>query len=218
VSRFRAPEPCTLVFGLLLARGVSLAEVLDDLRGTFASPTAVSHEFPFTQSGYYDREMGSGVRRAFGATGGLWEPERLPELKLSAHLLEDRWRDGERRRVNLDPALLNLAQVVLASAKPAGHRVYLGRGIYGEIEYVFEGKSFRPLPWTYPDYREPAAVEFFNRIRRAHKAARRLAPAQAALPGAARGAPVQGAEAGRLEGEQPTTDNRPLTTDNGQTT
>jgi hypothetical protein len=52
--------------------------------------------------------------------------------------------------------------------------VYLGRGVHAELEYVFEGDSFRPVPWTYPDYRDPGALQFFNGVRRQHKEARRV--------------------------------------------
>lgn len=174
MSQPRVPPPSLLVFGLLLSRGVCLADVLGDLGATLAEPLALSPEFPFTQSGYYEREMGAELRRVYGAIEGLWEPGRLPELKRSANALEDRWREGAGRRVNLDPGLLSLTQVVLASGKPAGHRLYLGHGIYGEIEYVFGAEGFRPLPWTYPDYRAPAALEFFGGLRNDYKAARRL--------------------------------------------
>ncbi|MBI5015098.1 MAG: DUF4416 family protein [Deltaproteobacteria bacterium] len=159
----------------MLSREIALAEVLDDVGATLAPPAAVSEELPFTQSAYYDREMGPGLRRAFGAVEGLWYPQRLPQLKLSANVLEHRWRGPSGRRVNLDPGLLSLTQVVLASGKPAGHRLHLDQGIHGEIEYVYAGGGFRALPWTYPDFRAPSTLEFFNGLRAAHRAKLRRA-------------------------------------------
>jgi hypothetical protein len=172
MSSPRPPDPSTLVFALLCAPRVAQGEVLDALCGAVAKPLAVSEARAFTQTVYYDREMGAGLRRLFCSVEGLWAPDRLAEIKLAANDLEGRWSKEGRRSVNLDPGLVDLTHLVLATGKPAAHRVYLGQGVYAEVEYVFEKGSFRPLPWTYPDYREPWATEFFNGIRAAQKAMR----------------------------------------------
>lgn len=69
------------------------------------------------------------------------------------------------RRVNIDPGYLDRMKLVLATTKDCSHRIYLGQGIYGDIELMYGSGSFACLEWTYPDYREPFAVEFFNRVR-----------------------------------------------------
>lgn len=169
MSRPLPPAPCTLILGLLRSPGVDRERVASALEEVFGSLEAATGEEPFTQSGYYDREMGGGLLRSFAALRGSREPGELAALKLAANALEGEWAGPAGRAVNIDPGLLTLTQVVLASAKPAAHRVYLGRGIYGEVELVFERGTFRPLPWTYPDYREARAVAFFNGVREVHK-------------------------------------------------
>ena len=161
--------------GLILAGEVPEIEVLVALADAFAPPRSVSLAIAFPGEGYYAREMGPGLRRMFVGLEGLWDPGWLASLKLRSNALEGRWTREGRRRVNLDPGLVGLAHLVLATGKPAAHRVYLGRGIYAEVEYVFEGKTFRPLPWTYPDYREPEAILFFNGLRDGHKKLRKEA-------------------------------------------
>jgi hypothetical protein len=173
VSRPRIPEPDSLAVGILLARELALEPILEALTAEFCAPVAVSPEIPFPETGYYEREMGPGIRRRYAGLGGSWSPGGLASVKLRTNTIEERWRLGGNRRVNLDPGMLNLHQLVLATGKPAAHRVYLAEGIYAEVEYVFEHGSFRPLPWTYADYREPASLEFFGRLRQAHKAARK---------------------------------------------
>lgn len=171
MARPRIPGPCTLVLGLLRRPEVTGAEVLDALRDRFGPPEAVSPWEPFTHSRYYEPEMGEGLLRAFAALAGLRDSGELADWKLASNDLEARWAGEGGRRVNLDPGLLDLTHVVLASGKAAGHRVHLGRGIHAELEYLYEGSSFRPVPWTYPDYREPATIEFFNRVRERHRLA-----------------------------------------------
>ncbi|MEW6489745.1 MAG: DUF4416 family protein [Thermodesulfobacteriota bacterium] len=179
MSRPGVPAPCVLVSGLLRSPSVSPEKLLPELEEQFGPVRASSGEEPFAQSRYYDGEMGSGLLRSFLAFEGVRDPGGLVRLKLAANALEEAWAGPRGREVNFDPGLLNLTQVVLASGKPAAHRAYLGQGIYAEVELVFERGSFRPLPWTYPDYREPRALAFFNEVRDGHK--RRLRSAAASF-------------------------------------
>ena len=59
--------------------------------------------------------------------------------------------DG-RRRINIDPGYITSSNLILASTKNFSHRLYLGRGIFGEVTMRYENKDFTRLPWTYPDY------------------------------------------------------------------
>lgn len=169
----RPPEACALTLGVLRAPEVPLKEVVGGVEEHLGPALRWGPEAPFSQSSYYDREMGGAPLRSYACLSGSWDPGRLAEVKHATNALEARWARGGGRSVNLDPGLLNLVQVVLASGKPAAHRVYLGRGIYAEIEYVFERGTFRPLPWTYPDYGEPSTVAFFNRLREEYRLARK---------------------------------------------
>ena len=85
------------------------------------------------------------------------------------------WDYGEKvddfvfRKVNLDPGILSLANLVLASTKDFSHRIYLKDGIFSEVTLVYEKKRFKALPWTYPDYTEPEVIDFLNRARETMK-------------------------------------------------
>jgi hypothetical protein len=67
--------------------------------------------------------------------------------------------------LNLDPGVLSLGKFVLATTKDQAHRVYLGDGIFAEVTLRFEAGAFRPWPWTYADYREPAVCDFLKEAR-----------------------------------------------------
>jgi hypothetical protein len=77
------------------------------------------------------------------------------------------------RPVNLDPGLLRLDSVVLASTKPAGQRIYLGSGVHAEVTLIYDKGGYRPLPWTYPDFRSREYLDYFERLRDSLKAAGR---------------------------------------------
>ena len=60
---------------------------------------------------------------------------------------------GGSRRVNLDPGLITLERLVLASGKNFTHRVYLGQGIWADLTMIYNKKTgWVVLPWTFPDY------------------------------------------------------------------
>jgi hypothetical protein len=67
--------------------------------------------------------------------------------------------------VNLDPGYITAAKLVLASTKDFAHRVYVGKGIYGDVQLRFRDDAFRPVEWTYPDYRTDLAIDFFQNVR-----------------------------------------------------
>ena len=63
---------------------------------------------------------------------------------------------------------------MLASTKPSAHRVPLASGIYAEVELLYERGAFRPVEWTYPDYRSPEYLEILGHIRGLFKAQHKL--------------------------------------------
>jgi len=176
VSAPRPAEPAFLCMGLLVSEGVDPGALLDAVAGALAPVRLATPLRPFRHTRYYEPEMGPGIRRGYVLLEGTWDPGDLAGIKLRSNELERAWSRQGRRRANLDPGVLNLEQFVLASGKPAAHRVYLGQGIYAEVEYVFQRGSFRPLPWTYPDYRESDTVSFFNQVRAMYRQHRRGRP------------------------------------------
>jgi hypothetical protein len=91
----------------------------------------------------------------------------LVEAKLATNRIERKMRIGNRRIVNLDPGLLSPESLVMATTKPYSHRVYLSKGIYGELAYMFrKDGGIDLMPWTYPDYRKSVAMDFFSTIRK----------------------------------------------------
>jgi hypothetical protein len=89
----------------------------------------------------------------------------LARAKHTAVWIEQRLSEAGRRTVNIDPGYVDPAQVVLATAKNYSHRIYIGKGYYAEVTLIYSGGDFRPLDWTYPDYRGETALTFFRELR-----------------------------------------------------
>jgi len=89
----------------------------------------------------------------------------IEKVKISTNKMENKIASGGKRRVNIDPGYLTEAKLVLLTTKDYSHRVYIGRGIFGESTLYFKGKTFNAWPWTYPDYASQDIVSYFNRVR-----------------------------------------------------
>jgi len=168
--------PHKLVIGVLSSRPSAWERICSDLEGLFGPPDHLSEAIPFTFTHYYDREMGTPIQRRFYSCRDLVDPERLAAIKLRTNALEGRYREAGSRRVNLDPGLLCLSRLVLATTKEGAHRIPLRSGIYAEVTLIFEKGDFRPLPWTYPDYRSERYRGILREIRALYKAAMHQPP------------------------------------------
>ncbi|MCA1928154.1 MAG: DUF4416 family protein, partial [Calditerrivibrio sp.] len=79
--------------------------------------------------------------------------------------IEDRFKCEGKRKLNLDPGYVAIEKVVAASTKNFTHRIYMGKGIYGDLQLQRRGKRYEPLPWTFHDYALNATLSFFDRVR-----------------------------------------------------
>ncbi|MBN1837047.1 MAG: DUF4416 family protein [Spirochaetales bacterium] len=137
-----------------------------------------SRELPFGFTRYYDAELGAPLARRFVAFRTLVDPQALARIKITTNALEDELRGHEAgpRTVNLDPGLLSLSRLVLASTKDSSHRIPLAEGIFGEITLQYRRPAFRPVPWTYPDYRSEEVRGVLLEIRGLFKSQRQARP------------------------------------------
>ena len=160
----REAQPAKLICSMLIRPDATCGAVMKKLIGKFGQVDLLSEPFPFDKTEYYEKEMGKVVRRV-ASFENLVAPERLPEIKLATNLLENDFRVDDKRTVNLDPGLVTVGHLVLATGKGAGHRPYLGRGVYADMTLIYEQGEFRTLPWTYPDYSDPQMLNLMVKIR-----------------------------------------------------
>lgn len=114
--------------------------------------------------------MGTDLQRVFFFFEQPIEQDKLSDIKIVTNEIENIYMNnaahgGPKRSVNIDPGYLTLAKVVLASTKDYSHRIYIGKGIYGELTLYFINNTFNPIPTTYPDYRSKEYIDMFNGMR-----------------------------------------------------
>jgi hypothetical protein len=142
----------------------NLQNVLNILEGKFGRVIKKTQDFYLPYSSYYEKEMGKGLKKSFFVLDYLIDKENCIKLKHYCMTLEDKFRENENRTVNVDPVYLDEYQVVALSHKDKGSRIYIGEGVYAEMELLYHHGSFQPLIWTYLDYKEN--IPFFNETRK----------------------------------------------------
>ena len=162
ITRF-GPEK--LICGVLTSRPESCKAITDALTGLYGPADLTGSPELFTYTDYYDAEMGTPIYRFFLSFEDLVRPDSLAAVKIATNRIEERFAGGGLRPVNLDPGLLSLQRLVLASTKDNGRRIPLRDGIYAEITLVYVDGDYRPLDWTYPDYQSRAYRDLMKEIR-----------------------------------------------------
>jgi Domain of unknown function (DUF4416) len=152
MSRPREPKPAKLFVSVISAAPERIARVLVELAERHGPMDFVSAVLPFDYTDYYYAEMGMPLWRRFASFVSLVSQGDLVRIKEETNELEGRMSEGGRRSVNIDPGYLVAERLVLATGKNCAHRIYLDHGIYADLTLVFQQKTYRPLPWTYPDY------------------------------------------------------------------
>ena len=165
--------PEKLIIGVLIGDGFRPADpenrIKPLLETHFGKIDSASPRFPFTFTDYYTEEMGEEIEKMFYAFEMLVDPSSLADIKLLTNRLEAQFTVGGKRKINLDPGILNLYRLILASTKNAPHRVPLSQGIYAEITLIYRNKNFQDLFWTYPDFRTEPYKNFLLEIRSLYK-------------------------------------------------
>ncbi len=141
----------------------------DDLEVFWGPMESMGVPLPFTATTYYQAEFGAPLERRLLGVAQVVPQDRLREIKLWAHELEQRHvRDG-KRLFNLDPGLLTQERFVLATGKNFTHRIYLGQGVFADLTLIFQGGQWRSLPWTFRDYADPALQAQLTALRHAYR-------------------------------------------------
>ncbi len=166
MAEIKEPQKVLPIAGLIFIQGFEVDEVIKELQNDLGDVLLKSEILPFTHTTYYNEEMGENLLRQWYLFTNLIMPNTLTKLKHKANNIENFYlHDKGGRKINIDPGLISLSNLILASTKNYSHRIYLDNGIYGEVTLIYKNKTFNPLAWTYPDYREKIAIDFFNKAR-----------------------------------------------------
>lgn len=161
------PKPALLFTGILYSDESYLSKAKESLLSTFGAALLETPSVNWDYSEYYKEEIGSPIKRIFIFFRNLINPGEIVDIKLRTNDIEASLSTDGKRNVNIDPGYLTLANVVLATTKGYSHRIYLGKGIYGEVSLLYKekDKTYMPHIFTYPDYQDKKCIEMFIKAR-----------------------------------------------------
>ena len=161
--------PEKLIIAVLISQPDMFEKLQKKLTSAFGQIDYKSEFLDFNYTNYYDREMGSSIKRVFLSFKSLVSPDRLADIKIQTNEFENSFLKEQERKVNLDPGMLSVKRFMLATTKDNGHRIPLQKGIYGEVTLLFVNKNFKALPWTYIDYQSEEYSKILKSIRAIYK-------------------------------------------------
>ncbi|MGB9731730.1 MULTISPECIES: DUF4416 family protein [Calditerrivibrio] len=155
-----------ILFNAVMFNPDELGDPLPILEKYFGEVFLKTSLFAFEHTDYYNKEFGSNLYKCFVAHRKIIQPDRIVEMKLKAVEIEDMYKKDGKRRLNLDPGYVAIEKVVAASTKNFTHRIYIGRGIYGDLQLSRRGDRYEPHPWTFFDYKLDEVIIFFDTVRK----------------------------------------------------
>lgn len=167
------PTDALLFFGIFSGRSDVLDRTKEELARRFGSLITPGPRIDFTDTDYYQRSMGPNLLKEWFAVDQIIDQAELASIKVECQSLEkvigSHGESNVARPINIDPGMIDLGKVMLASTKNHAHRVYVGSGIFVEVTlYLCEGE-WSGWPWTYPDYRRPEVHRFFDLARQEYR-------------------------------------------------
>ncbi len=165
MSTLKEPGPAKLVCSIFARHENVITQALGELRERFGDIDLESGLLAFDYTTYYEPEFGPGLVRKLVSFEDLVRQDCLVEVKHMTNDLEQTTASNGKRVVNIDPGLLTAERLVLATGKNFTHRIYLGRGVFADLTLIYQGKRFKSLPWTFPDYASGQVQGFLKGAR-----------------------------------------------------
>ncbi len=161
----KIPKPVRFFASIIFANDGPLESAEKKLEALIGRLRDKTEALSFYHTDYYEKEMGTGLKRVFLLFEPLLERDALPEIKRKTNDMEASLSQGGGRTVNIDPGYISLENVILATTKGYTHRIYLRNGIYADLTLMYHNGTFKPLEWTYPDYGSMETISMFNTWR-----------------------------------------------------
>ncbi len=163
------PRPVLLLLAVFSRHDAALDWARQTAEANWGPIALTSEVFSFDDTTYYEKTMGTDLKKVFFAFERLIAPPLLIDVKLRTNDFEEQYRaehdHPEPRPLNLDPGYVTEAKLVLATTKDRDHRLYLDRGIFAEVTLHLCRGVWVTHPWTYPDYQSAGYHEFLTKCR-----------------------------------------------------
>jgi hypothetical protein len=161
------PSKAKLFIGVIYKNKEIYNKVLKELTKKFGEIEKESFEYNFDEfTSYYKKEIGSNLTKKFIVFKKLIKRDKITDIKLFTNSIEEKYSRKGKRLINLDPGYLTEFNLILPSAKERPHKIYLKKGIFADLNYVFKKNSCIVFTHTFPDFKSEKVQKFFIEVRK----------------------------------------------------
>ncbi|MCX6707177.1 MAG: DUF4416 family protein [Candidatus Woesearchaeota archaeon] len=165
MAQFKKPEKALLLMAVMHSSKASLDRAMAELIKKFGPVSTQSKEFDFTKfTQYYNPEMGKKQIKKYVVFEKLIDRSKLADIRLFTQKLEEKLSKNKKRTVNIDPGYITKEAVILGTLKERAHKIYLGKGVFADLQALFGKNELRTFDYTFADLKENA--EFFMHVRK----------------------------------------------------
>lgn len=164
MAEFKDIPKARLVMALMYPIDYPVKKAKEALIKKFGEIESESEEFDFNFTAYYEKEFGKSLKKLFIAFKKPIERENLVGIRIYTQELEDKLKDGDKRKINIDPGYMTKENLVVASLKEQPYKIYLGKGVFGHMIFMFKKDDVISFRHTFPDYL--AQKGFFIKVRK----------------------------------------------------
>lgn len=170
MSTNRIPKKVKLAVSFFSQKTELLDKVKINLEKLFGKIDYKSPDLLFSETDYYEKEMGKNLIFRIISFERLISRSRLPAVKVKCWKIEKKFSEKRNgtvcRSVNIDPGILSLENFILATGKGYSHRIYLDRGVYADLTLIYKNNEYNELVWTYLNYKNEKIKSMLLDIRK----------------------------------------------------
>ena len=169
MSILRKPKKVKLVIAFFSNSIKILDKIESKLEKKYGKIDYRTKNIDFTETDYYNEEMGNNLKTRYISFCKLVSRSALPSIKKFSCKLENKYSSNDngtiKRLVNIDPGFLSLENFILATGKAYSHRIYLNKGVWADLTLIYQKENYINLPWTYPNYQSNKIKKVLLEIR-----------------------------------------------------
>lgn len=170
----KKPQKVLLTITIFSSSKELIEKSKECLQKKFGKIALESELFNFNETAYYEKEMGDNLKLQIVSFEKLISPKKIALIKIKTNKIEKKLHafaikklniKNIKRSINLDPGYITPNKFVLATTKDAGHRIYLGKGIFAEATLSYTHKSWQTHSYTYLNYKNKDYQAFLSTLR-----------------------------------------------------
>jgi len=166
MAQITKPNPALLLFAVMYSSKEALDKTFKELTKKFGRIKTQSKDFDFTKfSKYYEPEMGNKLMKRYIVFEKPFDRAKIVDIRLWTQGFENKLSKNKKRTVNIDPGYMTKDALVLATLKEKGHKIYLGKGVFADLQALFGKDEMRVFDYTFADIKDNAG--FFLGVRKA---------------------------------------------------